>query len=135
MHNVVALFGRAAICLALCVVVGCGPRDGLTDVQGTVTFNKTPIANGTIKFEPENGEGPSAEEKIMDGKFQARVAPGVKKVIIYGYKKIGEHHVTGPDSPLIDDLEQVIPAKFNDATTLRETITVGQAPLTYDLSE
>ena len=118
----------------LLALVGCQPSDGLTEISGQVLLDNVPVEKGTIKFDPADGQGPSAEEKIIAGEFKGRVAPGKKKVQIYGYKKVGEYHVTGPDSPLMDKLEQIVPAKYNEATTLEETIAAGQKPLKYELS-
>ena len=113
---------RLWLVLALLLVAGCGQGDGLVDVSGKVTIDGQTPEKGTIRFEPANGQGPSAEQVIDAGAYKLRVAPGEKKVLIYAYKKIGEHPITGPGSPMVDDLKQLVPPKFNDQTTLKADI-------------
>jgi hypothetical protein len=126
---------RALGLLLLLSLMGCGGGDGLVELSGRVALDGAPVERGTIQFEPADGVGPSAEATITAGAYRAPVSPGVKKVRIYAYKKIGEYHVTGPDSPLIDEVEQIAPAKFNDDTTLeREVPARGLKTLDFELS-
>lgn len=119
--------------LAVLLLTGCG-SDGLVDVRGKVLLDKMPIEKGTIAFQPIDGTGPSAEFPVVQGDFQGRLAPGKMKVMVFGYRKVGEYRVAGPDSPLIDELEQIVPPQFNERTELEQQIDRGLPPLEFDLS-
>ena len=54
------------VAVALCLVAGCGSDLGLVPVEGTVTLDGKPLANKSLLFTPELGEGPSASA-ITDG--------------------------------------------------------------------
>ena len=104
------------------------------NVKGTVSLDGQPLERGTIRFVAADGTGPSAETVIQAGAYALAVQPGKKQVSILGYKKIGEHHVTGPESPLIDDLEQIVPPQYNEQTTLeRDVPDRGQPSLDFEL--
>jgi hypothetical protein len=125
--------------LLLCVLLlpGCGPRDNKVEIAGKVSYDNQPVEKGTIRFEPADGKGPAEELPIINGQFkQMRVTPGKKIVRIVGFKKVGEYRPTGPDSPLMDQLEPYIPAKYNDQSTLEREIQPGkQEPIDFDLEK
>jgi hypothetical protein len=63
------------------VVIGCNP-DGLKryQVSGTVTFDGQPIAEGEIRFSPDNTKGntgPQGYAAIQNGKFTTLKETGV----------------------------------------------------------
>jgi hypothetical protein len=63
----------------LVLSVGCGSNGTIT---GTVTYNGTPIPEGSIMFHPDNG-APSVSTTIVDGKYTAeKVPPGPAKVSV-----------------------------------------------------
>jgi hypothetical protein len=72
--------------LALLLIAGCGNH--APTVSGTVTYNGTPVENGTISFRPAGGTGQSFATAITDGKYTAgdRVTAGPKIVVITGNK-------------------------------------------------
>jgi hypothetical protein len=59
------------VALALCTAAGCGSRsNGLAVVKGKVTYKGKPVPNGTVNFNPVNGNKPSATGKIQpDGSY------------------------------------------------------------------
>ena len=131
MNHPAGLLGLVLLCAAL---PGCS-GDGLVNLKGTVSLDGKPLERGTIRFVAADGTGPSAETVIQAGAYSVDLPAGKKRVSILGYKKIGEHHVTGPDSPLIDDLEQIVPPQYNEQTTLeRDVPTEGQASLDFELT-
>lgn len=101
------------------VISGCG-GNGLTEISGTVTHGGWPIQKGTITFLPPHGDGPTAAAIIKDGTYAVRVAPGLKQVKIDGFKVLGQRRYipNDPASPMVDVLEQMLPARYNSKTEL-----------------
>ncbi len=120
-------------------VTGCGGSDR-GDVSGTVTLDGTPIDNGTIVFVPEGGGGvdahPKAGAKIIDGKYLFEPGfgpyPGKYKVEVTWDKKTGKKVSTG-DADTRDETKQMLPAKFNTATTLTAEIASGKSTKDFQL--
>ncbi len=116
----------------LLLLSGCGDN-GELQLSGKVSLDGAPIERGTIRFVAEDGTGPAFESTITSGAYTVKMPPGPKKVSILGYKKIGEHHVQGPDSPLVDDLEQIVPAQYNEQTTLIQKVDSSSSSANFDL--
>jgi hypothetical protein len=75
------LLGATLIPLA-----GCGSS---TSVNGRVTYDAKPVADGAISFLPADGHGPAAGAPIVEGYYQVEnLLPGKKVVQIVGVKKI-----------------------------------------------
>jgi hypothetical protein len=66
--------------LALACIAGCGSKDG--NITGEVTLNGEPVKEGVIRFVPVGGNTPSADARIVDGKFSANVPAGEKRIEI-----------------------------------------------------
>ncbi|HEV2969903.1 MAG TPA: hypothetical protein VGY55_07930 [Pirellulales bacterium] len=79
----VLVAGAAAI---LFVTIGCGKT---TSISGSVTFESKAVGNGSIVFQPADGQGPTAGAAISDGRYQVeRLTPGKKIVQIIAVKKV-----------------------------------------------
>lgn len=112
-----------AVAVALLGVVGCGP--GARDfperdfVQGTVTLDGEPIANGSISFasDEDAARGMPSSGNIKDGTYKMQVTPGQKKVKINCMVSSGK----GINS----EMKNIVPAKFNTETTLTANVTGG----------
>lgn len=75
----------ALISCSLFMANGCG-RGG--SVQGQVTFEGQPVANGYITFSPVDGVGPVAGGPIANGRFAVEeIPPGKKLVMIEAIKE------------------------------------------------
>jgi len=123
-------------CLAaigvLAMLQGCGssgPR--VLDVKGTVQYDGKPVAEGDITFLPENeaigGEG----GKIKDGKYAMKVKEGKNKVRI-----TASQVVPGKKGPMGEDwVEQFMPAKYNDSTTLSADVATGKTQHDFNLAK
>src|SRR5262245_45958998 len=62
---------------------GCG--DSGSVVSGTVTYEGTPLASGSISFAPVDGKGPTSGGPIKDGQYRVEgLLPGQKRVEITG---------------------------------------------------
>ena len=91
-----------AALLILCgcaILVGCSNKDRLYKISGTVAVAGEPIPQGTITFTPVDGVGRDCGAKIIDGKFEAQVTRGEKRVKCIGAKIIGQiaHDPLYPD--------------------------------------
>jgi type 1 fimbria pilin len=118
----------AALLLAALASGGCGkPQTAL--VSGKVTFDGTPLANGTISFVPAGGATATAGVPIKDGQYTAEMPPGKKSVQISAMKSIGKRQVYqgDPNSPVVDNVQEMIPAQYNAATTLSIDAPAGRS--------
>jgi hypothetical protein len=125
------------IVISSVVAVCCGCSSKFADVNGKVTLAGKPISKGTISFTPADGRGPTAAEKITDGQFLIRLLPGRYKVEILGYRKVGERHAnqSDPTSPMMDMTEQIVPERYNAATTLTQELKAGTQDITFPLEQ
>lgn len=128
-----------ALALAVCCVafVGCQKSDGLTPVKGTVTFDGAPVEKGTINFAPKGGPGTATGAPIVDGKYEARVSPGKMAVTIYAQKTVPIENPTQEqiERGITETTEDIIPAKYNRASTLEADIAEGQKdPVDFELT-
>lgn len=128
-----------ALALAVCCVafVGCQKSDGLTAVKGTVTFDGAPVEKGTINFAPKGGPGTATGAPIVDGKYEARVSPGKMAVTIYAQKVVPIENPTQEqiERGITETTEDIIPAKYNRASTLEADIAEGQKdPVDFELT-
>ncbi len=124
-----ALAGLVGVMVFL--VTGCG--DGRVRVRGTVLYDGKPVEEGTIAFEPADGQGPSTGGPIADGKYDltgnARSTTGEKIVRIVASCKTGRKiPIPPPAHPgtAIDERIQCIPSQYNDKSTLRVPVTAGR---------
>jgi hypothetical protein len=118
-------------CLWLTLALwGCGSSDGLVNVSGTVKADGAPIEDGAITFVPTDGKSPTAGGVIKNGLYSSRVAPGEMKVQITAPKIVGTRSAYNtPDSPKVNIVEELLPAKYNVNTELIRKIEPGK---TYD---
>ena len=105
------------LCLAVAAswilsIAGCGPS--MLTVEGTVTWDGTPVETGTISFLPADGKGPSFGGELKDGGYRIQAekpaALGAKNVSITGIRKTGKMIEAGPPAPagtMVDDLLRI----------------------------
>ena len=124
-----ALAGLVGV--AVFLLTGCG--DGRVRVRGTVVYDGKPVEEGTIAFEPADGQGPSTGGPIADGKCDltgdARATTGEKVVRIHASCKTGKKiPIPPPAHPgtTIDERIQCIPSQYNERSTLRVQVTAGK---------
>jgi hypothetical protein len=109
---------------ALASAAGCSDNAELGTVAGIVTLDGQPLAKGEIRFVPADGQSATAGAAIAEGKFTASVPPGEKKVQISAPKVTGKKKMYDtPDSPTVDIVQELLPARYNVQSEL--TITVG----------
>jgi len=134
----VALAAGPAL-LAAWFVWGCGGPEGpqRAAVQGTVTLDGQPIAEGTITFYPTGDtRGPSAGGEIRDGAYSLAAAKGpvvgTCRVEIRARRKTGQTVMVGGIET--EQLEQYIPARYNTRSTLTARIEPGRHSIDFPLS-
>lgn len=128
-------------CVCLCVlcccilIVGCSKKSNRSTVAGTVTLDGQPLKSGVIRFMPADGQTASADSIITDGKFSASVPPGEKKISISAPKVTGQRRVyETPDSPMIDIVHELVPAKYNVQTELTLTVSASSQEKDFPLT-
>src|SRR5262245_4914570 len=74
---------------ALLLSAGCGADSGAT-LSGSVTYEGTPVAKGSITLTPSDGKGPIAGGEIKEGKYGiSGLVPGKKQVQITAAEEAG----------------------------------------------
>lgn len=111
---------------------GCGgeaPYTGDTrfPLTGKIVYRAEPISSGTLSLVPESGGLNPSGGTITNGEFQIPEEKGPNKgryrVQVYWHKPTGKKIKDSDTGEEIDQVEQVIPPKYNDATELTVDIT------------
>ena len=72
-----------ALCSAvLCSFCGCGAREKMCTLQGTVTYGTEAVTEGTITFEESVSKATVQAVLSPEGRYSLRLAPGTYKVIV-----------------------------------------------------
>lgn len=115
--------------------LGCGHRSSIerVPVEGNVTYNGLPIANGQIQFLPLDGTpGNAAGSPIVAGKYavanKGGVPIGKHRVVIEGYQP--PPPTADPDAGRV----QFLPDKFNRRSELTFDVQVGESFVTRDFT-
>lgn len=136
------VFRRGLVVCLICIA-GC-QETGLEKVivEGTVSFNGTPIENGEIRFYPTEGTvGPVSGGPIVNGNYVAKAKGGVPvgthNVQIKGFQAaenadIDESSGTMIPGGSIGPPVQFVPEQFNTKTKLTVTIEGGTERVTKD---
>ena len=124
------LLAVAILCAA------CSGQGAQGIVEGQVTYNGQPLKEGLIRFVPVGGASQTADAPIVDGKYTATTPVGEFRVEVTASKVVGKSKMYDtPDSPAVDVVEQVIPAKFNVNSELRVTVEKGKLEKNFELSD
>ena len=122
--------GLFVIGIGICA--GCGGSGGRVGVAGNVTLDGKPIEDGSIVFESADRSGPSAGGKIQQGAYSladdSGVMPGKKTVRIFAMRKTGKQvagGVASDMSQMVDEIEQYVPAIYNEKSTLTCEVVAG----------
>ncbi len=110
-------------------IAGCGPQElPKALVRGNVTLNGAPLKEGSIKFIPLSGDGPTTGAVLKgDGEFATEVPAGMMRVEITSPKVTGKRKVYDtPDSPTIEITEEQIPERYNVKSELKYEVVSGE---------
>lgn len=123
-----------AFCLISLVAHGCSSDSSKGTVTGTVTLDGQPLQSGLIRFVPADGQTPTAEATITDGEFTAQVPVGEKRISISAPKVVGKRKAyETPDSPMVDIVEELLPARYNVTSELTLKVSGGRQDAPFDL--
>ncbi len=138
---VTPVLAAGALCLITISLTGCGesgpPRGS---VQGFVTWEGTPVENGTISFIPL-GDGVAASAPIVGGRYilpkDEGPAVGPNRVQILGLRSLGLREAGPPHPPgtMLEATEQIIPPEYNNSTRLSVDIQEGDNTCNFDLPQ
>jgi hypothetical protein len=122
-------------CLVAVAVLGC--QGGTTaKLTGTVTLDGQPLKEGAVRFEPvDPSKGGTAGAVIKDGTFTCTVPVGEMRVVFEAPKVVGKRKAYDTlDSPTVDIVEELLPAKYNVKSELKITIKGGSQKETWELT-
>lgn len=118
-------------------IAGCGGGSAL-GVQGSVTLDGEPVANGSIVFLPAAADGPKGAAAVENGKYaippETGLKPGKYRVEVSWQKPTGKKIPSADPGMTIDETREAVPAKFNTASTLTAEIDGGDKPLDFALT-
>src|SRR5262245_17140485 len=113
--------------LLAATLVGCSSSDTHGEIVGEVFLDNAPLSKGQIRFVPTDGKRSPTDAEITNGKFTARVPVGEAKVEITAPKVIGTRKMYPTnDSPTVDDIVGLLPARFNVESKLKMTVEPGR---------
>ncbi|NLY01575.1 MAG: hypothetical protein GXY83_36265 [Rhodopirellula sp.] len=127
-------FGLILLLVGSLVLAGCGGSGGPSTygVSGTVTFDGKPLPEGDIIFRDPAGQSPSAAGRITDGKYAFESTAGKKDVIIKAVGEVpGKFDESNPGEK-VPVVEQYLPDRYNDKTTLSAEVTDSAGANTFD---
>ena len=120
------------VCATLATgLIGCGPApDAKYKVTGSVKFDDQPVQQGMAIFYPTDSGADADVAQIRDGKFEAEIKAGRKKVEITANREIVPRRLGPMGGP---DMEQYIPAKFNSKSELTADVIEDNNEINFDL--
>ena len=114
--------------LCLLLLAGCGSESDRSSLEGTVTLNGQPLAEGSIALRPLPGtRGPTAGGKITNGTFailpEQGTFAGTFRVEITASRKTGKQTKDTMLGIMVDDYERIIPDRYNRQSELTAEVT------------
>ncbi|MEM7313333.1 MAG: hypothetical protein AAF497_09300 [Planctomycetota bacterium] len=131
--------GCALLTFILMLVCGCGgPTDGRVGISGNVTLDGNPLESGDISLTPL-GPGPTTAGRIENGEFKIPAEkgpkPGKYRVSIESFVEEAAKNTGGPDEFQGTSARQILPDKYNSASTLEMDVKEGRNdPFTFNLT-
>jgi hypothetical protein len=120
--------------LGLAGAGGCSADTGKGTVRGEVTLDGQPLKDGRIWFVPEDNQSPPVDTAIVDGRFRLAMPVGPKRVRISASKVVGKRRMYDtPNSPVVDEIKELLPARYNDRSELTMTVQPGVQDKRFDL--
>jgi hypothetical protein len=131
-----SLFIGLCAALVLTAAGGCTAKKPV--VFGLVTLDGKPVENGSIQFFPVAGDGQTSAAMIApDGRYRLEASPTTMKVVISASKVVGHRKMYDnvPDSPTVEVLDEVLPARYSDMnkSELRLTVVPGENEANFEL--
>ena len=122
---------------ALLVIGGC-TAERSSSVHGKVTLDGEAVSMGSIVFLPAAGSGTKAAAAIENGLYSIPTAekmrPGSYRVEISWHKSTGRKIASADPGMTIDETREVVPARYNAASTLTAEVGSGDAEKNFVLT-
>jgi len=124
------------ICLLL--LAGCGSSGDRRALEGTVTLDGVPLAEGYITFlpQPDTG-GPTAGGKITQGHFSISTKGGTFvgtfRVEISATRKTGRKVMDAMLGRKVDEIVQYLPTRYNQQSKLTAQVQ-GDGPNRFEFT-
>lgn len=130
--------------LFLLALAGCGRGYNgpeRASVLGRVTMDGKAVESGIIEFVPAaDTPGPTAGAKINNGVYEVaeKNGPVLGKYLvrIHSHGKTGRKISAGslePAGALIEEVGEMVPAQYNEKTTLEREVVSGENQFDFDL--
>lgn len=118
--------GRRLLLLAVAaclVAAGCGPTDPRVKVEGSVTLDGQPLAEGQVIFVPDDRARGAEGAAIAAGRFVIRVHPGSHRVEIVSILREDRPVPAGglPEQGIT--FRNLVPSRYNEQSTLTADVT------------
>ena len=126
--------------------VTCASAQNAGTVSGSVLKTEKPAEgatvsllrakdSSTVKLSASNKQGVFTFEQIADGKYSATMPVGEKRLSISSSKVVGQRKMYEmPNSPMVDNTQELLPPKYNVQSTLTLTIKPGTQEQPLDLT-
>ena len=122
---------RVCFAIALSALLsGCDSGPKQYKVSGKVSYQGEPVAEGDIFFAASDGASATAAGKIHNGRYELLTTAGKKTVRITASRETGKI-IEGAMDQKFSERVDLIPAKYNTASTLERTVDPS-AGLTID---
>ena len=131
------IFATVAVAVStLAALAGCGGGKPKAKVNGAVTLDGKPLDTGVIHFYPQSDDGgPSASADIKGGRYQLQTGIGPMKVVINANQVVGKRKMYDtPDSPVVEDIRDVLPERYNMKSELKAALNAGPNGVNFDLT-
>lgn len=128
------LVSTSILLAATVLMTGCG--DGTVVVRGSVSLDGKPADEGSVSFQPADGNGPSSGGSVKDGRFEAAgLLPGKYKVTVRAALKTGKQIPAGPPNPPGTMMDELIRYPQEGKNPEPEIVEVSKSmqPLAFDL--
>lgn len=113
-------------------ISGCGgSKEALPDlgqVSGTVTLNGQPLSDARVLFIPDNGPA-SAAITDQTGRYELLFKSGDKGAVIGRHEVQISTDLEGTMNPQ----DEKVPAKYNQSSTLTQSVQAGENTINFDL--
>ncbi len=114
------------ILLVILFVAGCSTSDTHGTIEGSVTLDGRPLAEGVVRFVPANGDSQTASAAILNGKYTANVPLGKNRIEFSAPKVIGKRKMyETADSPEVDVVTELLPERYNVQSELQMDVQPG----------
>ena len=123
----------AYLAFLLLAVAGCDSGPAVGTVTGAITLDGQPVDGGLIRLEPVDGNSQPADCIVKGGRYSVIMPVGEKKVQIY-WTKTSSPGKLDTASQGSEQVVALIPARYNDQTTLTYAVEKGQATKDWALT-